>query len=228
MLGWIPGVDVITVNPGWFADNYMAVLESVSQFGLMALPLGNGLNAPPSNEDIARVVVGALTHPEPHVGRTYRPTGPRLLAPDEIAFIFGKILGRAVKYQDAPLALFLKVAKSMGISDFVITQLYYFLQDYRRNSFGLGAPTSAVLEVAGAQPEDFETIARRYIAGSRFTRRTAGSLLSALGNIAKGFATPMPRLDAIARRMELPHIAHATLAADSREWLALHSPVPGR
>src|SRR5579872_5507587 len=93
---WAPGLDVVTVNPGFFADNYMAALEAMAHFGLMGLPLGNGLNAPPSNEDIARVIVGALTNPAPHIGKSYRPTGPRLLAPDEIAAAIGRALGRKV------------------------------------------------------------------------------------------------------------------------------------
>ena len=32
--------------------------------GAMALPYGDGLTAPPSNEDIARVAVGTLMNPE--------------------------------------------------------------------------------------------------------------------------------------------------------------------
>jgi NAD(P)H dehydrogenase (quinone) len=91
---WASDVGVITINPGWFADNYMAALEPISQFGLMALPLGNGLNAPPSNADIAKVIVGGLTDPAPYVGKTFRPTGPKLLSPDDIAATFGKVLGR--------------------------------------------------------------------------------------------------------------------------------------
>ncbi len=31
---WAP-LDVVTVNPGWFADNYMAALEPITQLGLM-------------------------------------------------------------------------------------------------------------------------------------------------------------------------------------------------
>lgn len=46
---WTPGLNVTIVNPGFFADNYMAALEPIAHFGVMALPLGNGLNAPPSN-----------------------------------------------------------------------------------------------------------------------------------------------------------------------------------
>ena len=144
---WASDVPVITINPGWFADNYMAALEPISQFGLMALPLGSGLNAPPSNADIAKVIVGGLINPAPYVGRAFRPTGPKVLSPDEIAATFGKVLGRNVRYQNAPISLFLKFGKSIGLSDFILTQLYFFLLDYQRGSFGVGAPTEAVREI---------------------------------------------------------------------------------
>jgi uncharacterized protein YbjT (DUF2867 family) len=161
---------VVTINPGWFADNYMAALEPISQFGLMALPLGNGLNAPPSNEDIARVIVGALVDPAPYISGTFRPTGPKLLSPDDIAAIFGKILRRKVRYQNAPI---MKFGKSIGLSEFILVQLRFFLLDYQRGSFGMGAPTDTVREMSGTQPEDFETIVRRYVAHSPFARRQA-------------------------------------------------------
>jgi NAD(P)H dehydrogenase (quinone) len=222
----IPDVDAVTVNPGWFADNYMAALEAVAQFGVLAMPLGEGLNAPPSNEDIARVIVGTLTDPGPHIGKSYRPTGPRLLAPDEIAAVFGQVLGRKVRYQNAPLTLFLKVAKTLGYPDFVITQLYWFLQDYQRNAFGLGAPTDAVLEVGGSPPEPFEPIARRYLAASAATRRTIRSRLRAALHLTQAVLTRAPDLDAIARRGGIPSLSHATLATDSPTWRDSHDPDP--
>ncbi len=216
---WAPDLDVVTVNPGWFADNYMAALEPITQFGIMAMPLGEGLNAPPSNEDIARVIVGALANPRPHIGKTYRPTGPRLLAPGEIAAIFGKILGRPVRYHNAPLKLFLKVAKALGYADWVIAQLYWFLQDYQRNAFGVGAPTNAVLDVGGEPPEEFEQIARRYIAASPCAQRSLGSRARAVRNLLKAVLTRAPNLEAIARHSDIPMVCHATLASDSTLWL---------
>ena len=39
----------------------------------------------PSTEDIARVIVGALADPTHHLGKTYRPTGPERLSPEDIA-----------------------------------------------------------------------------------------------------------------------------------------------
>jgi uncharacterized protein YbjT (DUF2867 family) len=222
---WLPNVDVITVNPGWFADNYFAALEGAAQLGLFAMPLGDGTNAPPSNEDVARVIVGLLADPAPHLGRSYRPTGPSLLAPEEIAATLGKILGRRVKYQNAPLPLFLKVAKALGLPDYVIAQLYVFLQDYQRNSFGVGAPTDAVVAVGGSPPEDFEAITRRYVATSRVAKRTVVGTLRALWNVVTALATPSPDLVAIARRLELPELPRATLAADSATWRESHQSV---
>jgi len=219
---WTPGLDVVTVNPGFFADNYMAALEPMAHFGLMGLPLGDGLNAPPSNEDIARVIVGALTNPAPHIGKSYRPTGPRLLSPEEIAGAIGKALGRKVKYQNVPMKLFFKVAKSLGISDFVIEELSHFLLDYQRNAFGLGAPTNAVLEVAGVAPEPFEETARRYVAASGFARRTFRSNLTAVHNLIAGLVTSAPAPSSIARSLHLPALNHPSLAAESAMWRATH------
>ena len=222
---WAPGLDVVTINPGFFADNYMLALEPIAHFGLMAMPLGHGLNAPPSNEDIARVIVGALVNPTPHIGKTYRPTGPKLLTPEEIAAIIGKELGRKVKYQNAPIKLFLKVAKSLQIDDFVIEELYWFLHDYQRNSFGVGAPTSAVLDVSGVAgwAALFEVTVQRYVAGSSFRNRTIGSTFTAIHNLVAGLLTPAPSPDSIARRLKLPSLNHPSLAADSASWLGSHT-----
>jgi NAD(P)H dehydrogenase (quinone) len=222
MFRWALDVGVITINPGWFADNYMAALEPISQFGLMAIPLGNGLNAPPSNADIAKVIVGGLTDPAPYVGKSFRPTGPKLLSPDDIAAAFGKVLGRKVRYQNAPISLFLKFGKSIGISDFILTQLYFFLLDYQRGSFGVGAPTDAVQQMGGAKPEDFETIVRNYIAKSVLAKRTLALRTRALWNMARALMTPAPNLGVLAERLNIPSIPHASLAADSVSWRASH------
>jgi len=223
IFAWASGPGVVTINPGWFADNYMAALEPIAQFGLMALPLGEGLNAPPSNEDIARVIVGALTDPAPYVGKTFRPTGPKLLSPQEIAATFGKVLGRKVRYQNAPIALFLKFARSIGLSDFIMVQLYYFLLDYQRGSFGVGAPTGTVLEIGGAEPEAFEAIVRRYVAQSPSARRSLGGTAKAAWNLARAMLTAAPDPDALAEKLGIPKIPHGNLAADSLTWQSAHA-----
>ena len=46
------------------------------------------------------MVAAVLANPSPHLGKRYRPTGPRLISADDVAAIVGHILGRKVRYQD--------------------------------------------------------------------------------------------------------------------------------
>src|ERR1700752_193461 len=90
----LPDTAHVAVDPGFFANNYLNLLPVAAQLGVLPVPTGGGRNAPPSNEDIARVSVGALLAPHRHDGRAYRPTGPTLLSGAEIAEAIGEALGR--------------------------------------------------------------------------------------------------------------------------------------
>lgn len=223
MFLWMPNVGVVIVNPGWFADNYMAALEPIAQFGMMPMPLGEGMNAPPSNEDIARVIVGALVDPAPHIGKTYRPTGPALLSPQDIAATFAKVLGRPVKYFDAPAGMFTKVARALDFPDFTTAQVLSYFEDYKRNAFAVSAPTQAVLEVSGQHPENFETIVRRYVSESPFVERGAGAKLRAMGGLMKIVFTPSLDPERYAQLHDIPKLVGASSAMDSGKWLSTHT-----
>lgn len=222
-LSWMPGVDLITVNPGWFADNYMAAIEPIAQFGMMPMPLGQGLNAPPSNEDIARIVVAALSNPANHVGKSYRPTGPALLSPQDIAATFAKVLERPVRYLDAPPSMFTKVARALKFPDFTIAQVLTYFEDYKRGAFAVGAPTEHVIEVTGEAPENFEAIVRRYVTESPLGRRTVGSVLRAMGGMVRIMATPALNPATYARQHDITRLEGASLATDSKDWLLRHA-----
>jgi len=223
VLEWLPDVGVITIQPGWFADNYFVVIGQAAQFGLLGLPLGQGQNAPPSNEDIARVIVACLENPAPHVGKAYRPTGPRLLAPPAIAEAMGRALARPVKYQDVPLPMFLKAASSLRIPEFVISQLYRFLQDYQANAFGLGAPTSVVENIAGVKPEDFDSIARRYASASPQAVRGLAGALREVSGLLNAVLTRKPDIAEIEAQLGAPHDDSYVLATKSPAWLTTHA-----
>lgn len=223
ILGWMPDVDIVTVNPGWFADNYMLVLESIAQLGLMPMPLGAGLNPPPSNKDIARVIVGALTNPGSHIGKTYRPTGPKLLSPEEIAAIYSKVLNRSVKYLDISEKMFVKAMTAQGFSQFFQSQLRYYVEEYRRNAFGLGGVTNAVLEVGGRQPEDFETIVRRYVNQSAVVKLSPANKLRAIWNFMRILLTSVPDLNGYEKSLDRAVITQAAYAPDFHPWMDSHS-----
>src|ERR1700731_3023360 len=107
----LPDTAHVAVDPGWFADNYLNLLPVAAQLGVLPIPTGGGRNAPPSNEDIARVAVGALLDPHRHDGRAYRPTGPTLLSGAEIAAAIGEALGRRVRHIEVPPWMFMKALR---------------------------------------------------------------------------------------------------------------------
>ena len=221
ILRGMSNVDVVTITPGFFADNYMLLLEPIAQLGILPLPLGNGLNAPPSNEDVARVVVGALTDPAQHIGMTYRPTGPRLLSPDDIVGIFAKVLGRSVKYfPNVPDWMLPKAMSVFGLDSFTQAQVRYYVQDYQHNAFGIGAPTDVVRSVGGSEPESFETITRRYVTERVETRNTFGNKMRALANFMKIPFTPVDNLDRL-QQMWAP-VVQSRFATESTAWLEGH------
>jgi hypothetical protein len=221
---WMPGVDTVTINAGWFADNYMGVLPMVAQLGIFPFRLGDAKIAPVSSEDIARVAVGALVNPEPHIGRYYRPTGPELLGPDELAATFAKVLGRPVKFQEMPERMFFKAIKSLGLTvhPLHMAQLRYYLEDYRRGSFTAGGVSDAVREVGGSEPEDFETITRRHVAENPMGQPSFANKLRAIAGFVKILLTPAPDLTAYEKAQNQPLLRSPEYGVDNSAWRETH------
>src|SRR5260370_37627947 len=121
----MPGVAHVRVNPGYFADNYLRLIEIASHLGVFPTITGDGKDAPPSNEDIARVVLAVLLDPDKHAGKQYRPTGPALLSASDMAGILSRVLSRKVLRIDLPLWMFLKAARTGNAGDFLVSGLRY-------------------------------------------------------------------------------------------------------
>jgi NAD(P)H dehydrogenase (quinone) len=221
----LPDTAHVAVDPGFFADNYMNLMPMAAQLGVLPSPTGAGLNAPPSNEDIARVAVGALLDPHRHDGRAYRPTGPKLLSGTEIADAIGEALGRRVRHIDIPPWMFMRAvrvnAKRLGADLFFESSVRHYLPEYPLGTFAMGGPTTHVRDVAGVEPEDFLTIARRY-ANGQDTRRTAGNLIRQVWTFMLTGLVPMHRLDRFDRRQQHPHPAHPRLSGQSALWRSEH------
>jgi hypothetical protein len=69
-----PGVAHVRVNPGYFADNYLQMVAYGAHLGVFPDITGDSKDAPPSNEDIARVAAAVLLDPDKRAGKRYRPT----------------------------------------------------------------------------------------------------------------------------------------------------------
>ena len=231
LLKHLPNTTLTVINVGWFAENYfMGVLETVAQLGIWPMPLGDGdvkKNAPPSNNDIAAAAVAALVDPSTHAGNTYRPTGPELLSPNEMAAIMGKVLGRKVKYQDTPESMVMKALISQGFPATMVAQLIIYAEEYRRGTFAINAPNNVVQDLTGQQTEDFETITRRVVAERPEALQTFGNKLNAIRNFLTIPFTFGTNPEEIERRAEHVLLKSPTFDRDSQSWIETHNPAAG-
>lgn len=230
LMRMLPETTLTVNNVGWFADNYFMVLEPVAQLGLFPFPLGAGSvakNAPPSNEDIAAVTVEALVDPARHAGKTYRPTGPALIAPDEMAATFSRVLNRKVVYRDISEAMMSKALNAQGWPAALQTQLRLYTREYRRGAFAVNAPSGAVADVTGREPEDFETIARRYVATRPEAVQGFGNRLRAWRFMARMLLTRSTDFDAVEKARDHVRLAEAEYCRDSETWRRSHDPSAG-
>jgi NAD(P)H dehydrogenase (quinone) len=222
----LPNTAHVAVDPGFFADNYLNLVPMAAQLGVLPVPAGGSRNAPPSNEDIARVAVGALLDPHRHDGRAYRPTGPTLLTAAEMADAIGEALGRRVRHIDIPPWMFLKAlrvnAKQLGTDQFFESGIRHYLPENGLGTWEVGGPTTHVRDVAGVEPEDFLTIARRYVNGPE-SRRTAGNLIRQVWNFVLTGLVPMHDLDKFDRLQQHPQPAHPRYSAESMVWRNEHT-----
>jgi uncharacterized protein YbjT (DUF2867 family) len=216
-----PGVAHTIVRPGIFADAYLATIGSAVHLGIFPWMNGNSRNAPPSNEDIARVAVAALMDPARHAGKSYRPTGPELLGPEEMAKAIGRAVGRSVRFVPTPAWLFMKGARMSGYPIDLFSGIRYYIQDHERSAFELGAPTTDVLDVTGRPAEDFETIARRYAAPFR-NQRTFGNWLRELTRFMLTPLSPGFNLDRYDRELRRPFPSEPQFAPESKVWRREH------
>jgi NAD(P)H dehydrogenase (quinone) len=212
-----PGVAHTIVNPGFFADSYLVTIGLAVHLGIFPWMYGKSRNAPPSNEDIARVAVAALVNPARHAGKSYRPTGPELLGAEDMARAIGRAVGRSIRIVPTPIWLFMKAARMAGMSIDVMSNVRYYIDDHKRGAFELGVPTTDVLDVTGRSPDDFETIARRYAAQPR-NRRTLGNWVREFAQFMIAPLSPGFNLGRYDRELRRPFPSQPQFAPESKVW----------
>jgi len=219
---WMPSVDAIHVNPGLFAYVYFLGLPAIVHFSMFMAPFGEGLNAPPSNEDIGRVAAAVLANPEGRIGKTFRPTGPTLISPHDAAAAMGKALGRPVRYVPNSLKQFTKAATATGVSPFDLASMRHYVQELAGGTYAVGAPTDHVEMLTGRPAEDIETIARRYIKHPELIAPgiRAGTKLGAFLFLARMMFTRVPNFDRWEREHLLPSLNRPLLAHENPAWRA--------
>ena len=115
-------------------------------------------------------------------------------------------------------------AKRLGADLFFESGVRHYLPETALGVWEVGGPTSHVRDVAGVEPEDFLTIARRYVGGPE-SRRTVGNFMRQLWNMMLIGVVPKHDLDKFDRLQQHPQPAHPRLSAQSAIWRHEHAPV---
>lgn len=223
LFSMIPGVAHTIINPGMFADNYLRVIDFATLLGIFPVLFGTSKSAPISNEDMARTIAAVLMDsPEKHAGRSYRPTGPKLLSAHDMAAIIQKVVGNRVRPINLPYWMFSKVARMQGVDPFQVYVLRYYMEDHKQGAFEFEGGVSDVLQqLTGSPAEDFEITVRRYVA-LPFARKTLSNRLHALINFMITPLYPGYNLARYEQEHDFPMPPQPQLCMESESWKVEH------
>lgn len=148
------GLQWNVVRASWFMQNFS---ESFMAQGIAAgdlvLPKPNAKEPFIDVEDIADVVVAALT--QPHLqNRLLEVTGPELLSFDHCVEKISNILGRKIHFTPVPVEAYLSGAKQQGLPDemaWLINELFVNVLDGRNAS-----TTDTVMQVLDRPARNFD------------------------------------------------------------------------
>ncbi|MEV8536704.1 NAD(P)H-binding protein [Streptomyces sp. NPDC051211] len=148
------GADWTIVRAAWFNQNFdeSFFLEPVLA-GEIALPTAGAVEAFVDADDIADVVVAALTD-DRHIGKVYELSGPRLLSFAEVAAELSKATGREIAYVSVTNEEYRAVLRENGLPE-EFADLFTMILDGRNAHLAHG-----VEEALGRAPRDFSDYAR--------------------------------------------------------------------
>jgi uncharacterized protein YbjT (DUF2867 family) len=153
------GVDATIVRASWFAQNFSEghFLEPIRE-GVLALPIGEVAEPFIDIDDIAEVVVAALTEPG-HVGELYEVTGPRLLTFAEAIDAIGTAASRDLAFVPVSGQTY---EQAMVAAEVPPAMAAFFVELMQTTLDGRNAHvTDGVQRAIGRPARDFADYARR-------------------------------------------------------------------
>ncbi|MEM9382552.1 MAG: NAD(P)H-binding protein, partial [Planctomycetota bacterium] len=122
------GADWTIVRCAFFNQNFDENFADSVRAGVVAMPAGDTTEPFVDADDIADVVVAALTD-DRHIGELYEVTGPRLMTVGEVAATLGAAIGREVRYVPVPAAVFGAALAAAGMPEADATHLAELLTE---------------------------------------------------------------------------------------------------
>ncbi len=146
------GADYTIVRCAFFNQNFSETFVDAVRHGVLAMPGGETVEPFVDADDIADVVVAALTD-ERHIGELYELTGPRLMTFAQVASELGTAMGRPLRYLPVSAAEFAAGLTRHGLPPEVATPVSELIAEVLdgRNSY----LTDGVHRALGRPPRDF-------------------------------------------------------------------------
>lgn len=151
------GADWTIVRCAFFNQNFSETFVEAVRHGVLAMPGGDTAEPFLDAEDIADVVVAALSD-DRHVGQLYELTGPRLLTLAEAAAELSTAMGREVQYLPVTPEAYASELVTHGMPEqeaVPISDLVAEVLDGRNETL-----TDGVERALGRAPRDFADYAR--------------------------------------------------------------------
>ena len=161
------GLPWTVVRASWFTQNFTegALRDGVLE-GAVVLPTGGVPEPFVDTDDVADVVVAALTEPDVHAGRLYEVTGPRSLTFAQVAAEIAAASGREVGYVDVPPEAFREAVAAEAGQEYadLLTDLCLEVFDGRNVE-----PAGGVRAALGRDPRDVAVVVREAAAAGAWS-----------------------------------------------------------
>ena len=149
------------VRASWFAQNFSEsfMLEGILG-GELVLPAGDTVEPFIDVDDIADVVVAALTTPG-HRNKLFEVTGPRALTFAQCIQEISEAIGRPVKYTSVPVDAYIDALREQGVPEdlqWLLRELFSVVFDGRNSGVMTG-----VEDALGRPPADFSAYVQKTV-----------------------------------------------------------------
>jgi uncharacterized protein YbjT (DUF2867 family) len=145
------GVPHTVLAPAGFDTNFLGSAGTIRQ-GQLYASAGDGAVAGIDPDDVGAVAAHVLAAPG-HEGASYDVTGPELLTHDQLARVFGEVLGHEVRYVDLPPGALADSLRGAGLPDWTADALEELNQLYRAHAAEV--VTAEVEKATGRPPRSF-------------------------------------------------------------------------
>ncbi len=153
------GVPYTILRPNNFFQNDLALKDAIMQYGIYPVPIGSVGVSRVDVRDIADCAVNALTN-SGFEGQTYSIHGPDPLTGNDIARIYSRNIGRAVRYIGDDLDAWVQMVRNI-MPDWRVRDLrimYKFFQDH--GTAAGKADLEKQLKLLGHAPRSFDDFAK--------------------------------------------------------------------